>query len=191
MTATPSAIHLVRGAPLEAATRSRSATLDVEAIYRRYGDLVLGRCRTLLRNEADAQEVCQEVFLRLHRYRDSFRGDAKPSTYLFKIATSACLNKLRYRRRHPEDLVDELPASPVMDSMLEPHAVRDLVARVLAEADEGTQDALVYHFVDGMTYAEVGELLGVSGAAIRKRIGVFRKRLAEDPPAWLEEEILP
>ena len=71
--------------------------------------------------------------------------------------------------------------------MLASHEVRDLVNRVLSEADSGTVDALIYHFVDGMTYAEVGELLGVSGAAIRKRIGVFRKRMADNPPSWLAE----
>ena len=86
--------------------KPRRAILNVEALYRRYGDLVLGRCRTILRNEADAQEVSQEVFLKLHRYQSSFRGDAAPSTYLFRIATTASLNRLRYRRRHPEDAVE-------------------------------------------------------------------------------------
>ncbi|MCO4743671.1 MAG: RNA polymerase sigma factor [Proteobacteria bacterium] len=172
---------------VQAHSEPRRAALNVEALYRRYGDLVLGRCRTLLRNEADAQEVCQEVFLRLHRYRSSFRGDAAPSTYLFRIATTASLNRLRYRRRHPEDPVEDFPMVAAQDSLLDATEIKDLLDRVLAEADSGTVDALIYHFVDGMTYAEVGEILGVTGGAVRKRIGVFRKRLAQSPPAWLDE----
>ncbi|MFZ5482572.1 MAG: RNA polymerase sigma factor, partial [Myxococcota bacterium] len=62
-----------------------SPALDVPALYRRYGDLVYGRCRTLLRNEADAQDAVQEIFLKLHRYKDSFRGESSPSTWLYRI----------------------------------------------------------------------------------------------------------
>ncbi|MBK7759882.1 MAG: RNA polymerase sigma factor [Deltaproteobacteria bacterium] len=86
--------------------------LNVEAMYRRYGDMVLGRCRTLLRNEADAQDVCQEVFLRLHRYREGFRFDASPTTYLYRITTTTCLNHIRGRSRRREELEEEPPRSP-------------------------------------------------------------------------------
>lgn len=161
--------------------------LDVEELYRRYGDLVLGRCRTLLRNDADAQEICQDVFLKVHRYRASFRGDASPSTWLFRITTTTCLNKIRSRRRRPEDPVEELPPQTFQDSRLSGAELRQLVELLLQAADDGTRDCLVYHYVDGMTHTEVGELLGISGAAVRKRIATFRARLAGAPPSWLRE----
>lgn len=162
-------------------------SLDIPALYRRYGDLVYGRCRTLLRNDADAQDALQEVFLKLHRYRDSFRGEASPSTWIFKITTTTCLNRLRTRRRRPEDPVEELPPLPTTDSVLDTLAVRELCDRLLDGADERTRECVVYHFVDGMTHDEVGELLGISGAAVRKRIATFRASLATNPPAWLSE----
>jgi RNA polymerase sigma-70 factor (ECF subfamily) len=169
-------------------TRPGADPLDITALYRRYGDLVLGRCRTLLRNEADAQDAVQEVFLKLHRYRDSFRGESSPSTFLFRIATTTCLNRIRTRKRRPEDPVEELP--PVMegtDSVLDRLAVRDLLERLLAHQDERTQDCVVYHYVDGMTHDEVGDILGISGAAVRKRISTFRTSLRDAPPPWLAE----
>ena len=159
--------------------------LDLEDLYRRYGDLVLGRCRSLLRNDADAQEVAQEVFLRVWRYRDSFRGESSPSTWLFKVTTTTCLNRLRTRRRHPEDLVDDEIPTGSTDTLLGALEVRQLLDLVLAEEDDGTVDAVVYHYVDGMTHDEAGELLGVSGAAVRKRIAVFRER-AKARLSWLE-----
>lgn len=161
--------------------------LDVPDLYRRYGDLVLGRCRTLLRNEADAQDALQEVFLKLHRYRDSFRGEASPSTWIFRITTTTCLNRMRTRRRHPEDPVEELPPVACTDGLLDRIAVRDLVDRLLAGMDERTQACVIYAFVDGMTYDEIGELLGITGAAVRKRISTFRASLKESPPPWLQE----
>lgn len=161
--------------------------LDVEVLYRRYGDMVLGRCRTLLRNDAEAQDACQEVFLKVHRYRDSFRNEAKPSTYLFRVTTTVCLNRIRSRGRRKEDLVDEPAPVPVVDGHLNRADLRQLVVLLLDEADERTQACVLHHYVDGMTHKEVGAMLGLSGAAIRKRIATFKTRLAANPPAWLGE----
>lgn len=168
--------------------RTMAPALDVTDLYRRYGDLVLGRCRTLLRNEADARDAVQEVFLKVHRYADNFRGDAAPSTWLFRITTTTCLNRIRSRKRRPEDPVEELPPQVSTDSLLDQLAVRQLLDRLLADEDERTRECVVYHLVDGMTHDEVGELLGVSGAAVRKRISTFRQGLREQPPAWLTED---
>ena len=168
-------------------TRERSVELDIAQLYRRYGDMVLGRCRTLLRNEADAQDVCQEVFLKAHRYRDRFRGDASPSTWLYKITTTTCLNRLRTKKRQREDFSDEALVIPVEDTVLSGSEARDLVRRLLDLADERTQACIVYHYLDGMTHQEAGELLGISAAAVRKRLGVFRASLKNSPPAWLTE----
>ncbi|MCA9488960.1 MAG: RNA polymerase sigma factor [Myxococcales bacterium] len=153
-------------------------SLDIEALYRRYGDLVQGRCRSLLRSEQDAAEATQEVFLRLWRYRDSFRGEASPTTWLFKITTSTCLNRLRTRRRHPEELVDTTPqiAGP-RDAVASEVEARQLLNLLVEEEDERTRAALVYHHIDGMTHDETGEMLGISGAAVRKRIAVFREKV--------------
>ena len=71
--------------------------------------------------------------------------------------------------------------------MLTSSATRDLLHRVMELADEGTQQAILYHYVDGMTHKEVGEVLGVSAAAVRKRISTFRSRLKSNPPPWLQE----
>jgi RNA polymerase sigma-70 factor (ECF subfamily) len=161
--------------------------LDVEALYRRYGDMVLGRCRTLLGNDADAQETAQEIFLKLHRYRNRFRGEASPTTYLFKVTTTTCLNKLRSRRRRPEDPVEDFPTIPFNDSALAPYEVRDLVDKVLQIADDTTQRCVLLHYVDGMTYDEVGAILGLSGAAVRKRVSKFKNTLRDTPPSWLGE----
>lgn len=165
----------------------RAMGIDVEALYRRYGDLVLGRCRTLLRNDADAQEVCQEVFLRVLRYQDAFRHEASPSTWLFRVTTTTCLNRIRTHTRRREDLLEEAPVVLAEDSLLDTHALRDLLRHLMKEADETTAACVLYHYADGMTHDEVGALLGLSGAAVRKRVSTFKARLAQNPPRWLLE----
>lgn len=163
--------------PLHSAAEQDAAvehSLDIPALYRRYGDLVLGRCRTILRNDADAQDAMQEVFLKLHRFRDSFRGDSSPSTFLYRITTTTCLNRIRATRRRPEDPVADLPSIVRTDSVLDQLALRQLLDQLLLDSDPTTRECLVYHYVDGMTHDEVGEMVGLSGAAVRKRIAGFR-----------------
>lgn len=148
--------------------------LDIPALYRRYGDLVLGRCRTILRNDADAQDAMQEVFLKVHRFSESFRGESSPSTFLYRVTTTTCLNRIRSRKRRPEDPVEELPTLPSTDSVLDTLALRELLESLLNQGDPKTRECLVYHYVDGMTHDEVGEMVGLSGAAVRKRIAAFK-----------------
>ncbi|NOY25712.1 MAG: RNA polymerase sigma factor [Oligoflexia bacterium] len=171
-----------------------SERLDIAALYRRYGDMVYGRCLSMLRNEADAVEATQEVFLKAHRHADGFKGNAKASTWLYRIATNQCLNVIRTRKRHPEDPVEDvaqhvpLASAPVGDSIVQSLALRQLVERLLEGWDERTQQCVVYHFMDGMTQDEVGALLGISGAAVRKRLAKFRKTSLERFPDWVAWE---
>lgn len=164
-----------------------SRTLDITALYRRYGDMVLGRCRTLLGNDADAQEAMQEVFLRVHRYKDSFRGEASPTTYLYRAATNVCLNRIRSKKRRPEDMMPEPPSGVTTDCVLDSLAIRQLVDELLSGEDERTQACVIYHYMDGMTHAETGAVLGIGAAAVRKRIAKFRSKVRENPPSWLLE----
>ena len=81
--------------------------IDVEAYYRRYGPLVIRRCRHLLKNEDLALEAAQDVFVQLLRKEDLLT-DKSPSGLLMRMATNVCLNILRSRKRHPETPDDEL-----------------------------------------------------------------------------------
>jgi RNA polymerase sigma-70 factor (ECF subfamily) len=150
--------------------------IDVERLYRQYGDLVLGRCRTLLGSDTDAQEACQEIFLRVHRYSASFRGDASPSTFLFRVTTNHCLNVLRTRRRRPEDVQEDVSFVP--DVLRDVVEARELLDKVLRGQDDTTTLCEVYHLLDGMTHDETGELVGLSGAAVRKRLTKFKNEVA-------------
>lgn len=169
------------------------APLDLPALYRRYGDMVYGRCLSMLRNEADAADACQEVFLKVHRHADSFRGAASPSTWLYRIATNTCLNMMRTRRRHPEDLTERMEDEhlPVGDGVLDRIAEKQLVGVLLADLDERTAQCVVHHFMDGMTQDEVGELLGISGAAVRKRLAKFRDEARRRLPDWAGWQLHP
>src|SRR5512135_3751491 len=82
-------------------------SVDVEALYRKYGPMVLRRCRSLLRDEEKAMDAMQNTFVRVLKH--SGRLDARaPSSLLYCIATNVCLNMMRSDRRHPQYSDDEI-----------------------------------------------------------------------------------
>jgi RNA polymerase sigma factor (sigma-70 family) len=147
--------------------------IDVEAVYRRYGAMVLRRCRQILRDEDEALDVMQEVFVRVltHRLRLS---DQYPSSLLYRIATNLSLNRLRDRQRQAAVAGDE-----VLDriaTMNDPDAPL-LLDRLLGRHPESTRTMAVLHYVDGMTLEQVARECGMSVSGVRKRLRGLRASL--------------
>jgi len=81
--------------------------LDFESAYRRYNRRVYSKCLHMVGNEAEAEDLTQEVFLQLFRKMDSFRGDSAFSTWLYRIAVNVVLMRLR-RKSLPLASLDEV-----------------------------------------------------------------------------------
>ncbi len=153
--------------------------LDVEALSRRYGPMVLRRCRRLLGDEDDALDACQEVFVRLLQRRG--RLDAHhPSSLLYRMATNLCLNHIRDRGRRPavadEDLLVRIASTEEPGGASE---ARLLLDRLFGRHPESSRTMAVLHFVDGLTLEEVAEETGMSVSGVRKRLRSLRHALVE------------
>lgn len=157
---------------------------DVEALYRRYGPMVLRRCRALLRNEDDAVDAMQTTFVRLVQAGDRL-DDRAPSSLLYQMATRTCLNVLRTRRRHPEARAAETDADALLSRIAE---AGDLGARFVAfrvldrlfrDTLDDTRSLAVLHLHDGLTLEEVALVSGLSVSGVRKRLARLRASLHE------------
>lgn len=144
-------------------------TVDVEALYRSHGHVVLRRARTLLGNEQEAQEALQEVFASLLRSPDALRNVKSVVAWMYRATTHWCLNQLRNRRTGARLL--ELRAPPPHDGVPTSEALAD-VRSILSRLPPDVAAAAVYHHVDGMTHSEVAELLGCS----RRQVGYLLER---------------
>ena len=152
--------------------------IDVESYYRRYGPMVLRRCRHLLRNEDLAVDAMQDTFVQLVRYQDRLADDA-PSRLLYRMATNVCLNRIRTRKRHPEDADDELLQR--IASLEEPESrsvARNLLDRLFSREKTSTRTIAVLHLLDGMTLEETARQVGMSVSGVRKRLRPLRQKLA-------------
>jgi RNA polymerase sigma-70 factor (ECF subfamily) len=150
---------------------------DVEALARRYGPMVLRRCRGLLRDEEEALDACQDVFVRVVEHRA--RLDARyPSSLLYRIATNVCLNRLRDSRRQPVTR-DEVLVAAIANAE-EPGAASEarlLLARLFGRHPESSRTMAVLHYVDGLTLEEVAGETGLSVSGVRKRLRALRASL--------------
>ena len=157
--------------------------LDVEGHYLRYGPMVLRRCRALLRNDAQAEDVMHDVFVALLRFDERLRDEA-PAALLLRVATNLCLNRLRGARRRPEDADDDLVLRiAAEEGGGEGRAVaRDLLSKLFGADDPlaaSTGTIAVMHLVDGLTLEEVAREARISVSGVRKRLRTLRGRLAE------------
>lgn len=151
--------------------------LDVEDCYRRFGPMVMRRCRRLLRDEELALDATQDVFVQLIRHEAKLEGTAT-SSLLFRIATNVCLNRIRSRRRKPETPDDELLSAIADADEGDGGFARALLQRVFKDELDSTRTIAVLHLVDGMTLEEVAAEVGMSVSGVRKRLRGLKARVA-------------
>lgn len=154
-------------------------SVDVEKLYEQYGPMVLRRCRRMLRNEEEAVDAMHDTFVHVLRRRDQLEVRT-PSALLHTIATNTCLDRLRARKRKPEDADDDLLTRIAAAPEVEERAwARIALDRVFAREVVSTRVIATLVLVDGMTWEEVAADVGMSVSGVRKRISTLRAHVAE------------
>jgi RNA polymerase sigma-70 factor, ECF subfamily len=158
--------------------------VDSYTYYCTYGPMVLRRCRKLLGDEQAARDAMHDVFVQVLSHAGDL-ADQAPSSLLFRIATNVCLNRIRTRRRRPEDGDPELLAQiaehtdPAARS-----AARAALDALFRHEPDDTALIAVLHLHDQMTLQEVAAEVGMSVSGVRKRLQKLRTKLhaLEVPP---------
>ncbi|MFU8839539.1 MAG: RNA polymerase sigma factor [Nitriliruptoraceae bacterium] len=147
----------------------------------RYHRRVFGICLHTLGSASDAEDATQETFLKLARHADSFRGEAKLSTWLYRVARNVCTDHVRHDARRPSTPVadpstlDEAPSEADRTSGTEDALS---VRTALAQLDAGSRQALILVAVEGLSYQEAGAALGLAVGTVKSRVSRARTRLA-------------
>lgn len=159
--------------------------LDVAAVYRKHGDFVLRRIRRFFGPE-EAEDVLQEVFVRLLSTSSGWRGESALTTWLYQVATRHCLNRLRSSRRR-QSMLEQMKTSEWALPSREPSQEATVFLNELWHGlDEQTALIGVYYFVDDMSHAAIADLLGCSRRTVGNRIArlqaIARARATEGGP---------
>lgn len=150
--------------------------MDVEELYRKYGPMVLRRCRSLLKREDLALDALQDVIVQVLRNQNRLQ-DRGLSSLLYTIATNVCLNVLRRERRETTGPDEEILLTI---AWAEDHAEKTVARGVTDQFFTGdlasSRTLAVYYFVDGMTLEETAQAVGLSVSGVRKRLDKIKNR---------------
>jgi RNA polymerase sigma factor (sigma-70 family) len=159
----------------------------VRQLYERFGASVFRRCRCILRDASLAEDALQDVFLRVLRYGDGYRGGSALA-WLLRIADRAALDRLGRDGRHVALRPDQA-ASPELPTELlhRPEAAR-LLGELLAQLSRPLQEVALLTYLDGMSQPEIAEALGCSTMTVKRRLRALHQQAqALTTPAAGEE----
>jgi len=158
-----------------------------EALVRRHENRVFRLLVRMLGSRSEAEDVAQETFLNLHRHGHRFRGDARFSTFVYRVAANAALNRRRsLGRSHARErsLATSEPggiAAPLSPVDPEREAagaqVRSRVQEALLSLSPALRLPLVLYDIEGLGYAEVARVLELAEGTVKSRIHRARQAL--------------
>ncbi len=158
--------------------------------------------RRMLGNDADAEDVTQDVLLQVLRKGHSFRGEASLPTWLHKVTVNAALSHRRRRaRRQEHEHADPLnlfeeggghahpvrPWSIAPESVLEDRETAQLIEDAIAKLPEVYRDVYVLADVEGLPNAEIADMLGLSVPAVKSRLHRARLLMRQSLAPHFEE----
>jgi RNA polymerase sigma-70 factor (ECF subfamily) len=171
------------------------------ALVQRYRTRIMNLVCRFINDRDRAEEISQEVFLRVFRNRERYRKSGKFSTWIFTIAVNLTKNEIRSRVRHRGtfslDAMDEesggqgvsFPdSSPLPDENLNANEIGRKVAEALQKIPARYREAVVLRDVEGLSYEEVGHILRIPGGTVRSRINRARLMLKERLKPFLSLE---
>jgi len=195
------AVAAADGAPADSEIVKRAQAGDHDAfriLVERYQGRAYGLALRILRNEEQAKDAVQDSFLKVYRSLDRFEGRAGFYTWLYRIVMNQCLD---HKRRDKSDRevewndesavgvldASELAASPAgrdadreaPDVAIERSEIRQAVARAINALPEDARRTIQLREIDGLSYKEIAEVMGIPKGTVMSRLHYARQRLRE------------
>lgn len=151
-------------------------------IYEAHKSKIYSLCLRMVKNPIDAEDMMQEVFLHLFRFLKTYEGRAKFSTWLYRVAFSVVLWKLRPKRLTTVSLDEERESATPLEIGTEDLRIRGTLDRVmleraLAELPEGYRFVFLLHDMYGYEHSEITAIIGNTLSASKSQLHDARLRL--------------
>lgn len=142
-------------------------------------------------NDADAQDLAQEAFVRAWRALDSFRFSAQFSTWLYRLTSNICIDFLRAQRRHAalsltvlqeeaDQQWDMRDPKPLPEEALMVQEEREVLLAAIAALDMAYRQILLLRVVSGCSYQQIGKILGLREGTVKSRLARAREQLRKN-----------
>lgn len=181
--------------PDEAELVARSRQQDAEAfglLIQRHAAAILNLAARMVGDRAEAEDIVQETFLSAFKALPTFRSHARFSTWLYRIAVNKCKDWLRSRRPVVSPGDSDEDEAPTPEGIEEQTPERALSQRQVAEQLERAiqrlpplyREAFVLKHVEGLSYEEMEDILGVNGDTLKMRVYKGRVQLCRELAEW-------
>jgi len=171
-----------------------NAENEFQKIYDDHYSRIVRYLRRLV-GESEAEDVAQDAFVKVHQALDGFRGESKLSTWIYRIATNTAMDRLRSSSSKilstsssltdeddPADEIEQLSddSVPRLDTMLIRKDMNDCIRGIVDSLPENYRTVLVLSDLEGLTNAEICEVLGLPLDTVKIRLHRGRKRLKKE-----------
>ena len=160
----------------------------------RYKHMVFTLALKILKNREEAEEVSQDVFVKVYQVLHSFKGDSKFSTWIYKIAYYRSLDYLKKQKRGlstsslDSDKEYHLPSIENNLDALEINERKQAIKSAIDELPEDDTVVITLHYFEELSLKEIAEIIGVEANTVKVRLFRSRKRLAQLLKSRLEPE---
>lgn len=154
-----------------------------EGLVHRHQRVLFNVALRILGNREDAGDATQNAFIKLYQNLDSYDEQRRFFSWAYRILRNECLNMLRARRM-PEPVSEEVHASFEPVDRLEREERRRCVQAALLDLSIEQREVVVLRHFAGLSYAEVGAVLGISEKMVKSRLYSARQRLGEKLLGW-------
>lgn len=165
-------------------------------IINKYKKLVYNHSRSFLRNDQEAEDVSQEIFISIFNNLKKFRGDSKFSTWVYRITVNMCKNKLKQMKRQRAQISDDVfeneygeleqklnnikeKEEKEPDNLFARESLKSAILKRVDELTEEQKSVIMLRDVDGLSYEEVSLVMKLSVSAVKSKLFRARENLRE------------
>lgn len=165
-------------------------------IIEKYQKPVYSHCRGFLRNEQEAEDASQEVFVNVFKSIKRFRGDSKLGTWIYRITANVCKNKLKQLKRLNAPLIDDASQNEEGETVSIVERVKEkeekepdrefasksaseLISRRIAELTDEQKQVIMLRDVEGRSYEEIARIMRLTVSAVKSKLFRARENLRD------------
>ncbi|UOB18012.1 RNA polymerase sigma factor [Abyssalbus ytuae] len=156
---------------------------DFSFIVEKYKDMVFTLCLRMLKDREEAEEVAQDTFVKAFKSITKFKGDAKFSTWLYRIAYNACIDNLKSRKKTiKSDLIDKVNPGDLGEEenavlTMEREERKRVIEKAIGNLPEEDRAIITLFYFEELSLHEISSVIGITPNNIKVRLFRSRKKL--------------
>ena len=157
-------------------------------LYDMYKDKVFSTAVRMLGNVQDSEDTTQDIFIKLFKNINNYRGYSSLSTWIYKVAVNTCFDNLRKRKKHEKDksfdVIDDIPSLPYMEK--QPSSVQVIIEKEIQKLPEGYRTVFVLHEVEGFKHEEISKIMNIAPGTSKSQLSAAKSILRKNLLPYME-----